>query len=230
MWIQRRPGGSTRSTRGSSARSGARSAALARERRPNGLRGRLGMGATERLVGRRHNARDSRPVRFFRYLYGRTHQEGWRDWPDETPPTLPVARREKVAITPGSKTMAWEMRGKGNRLAEPDRRIDRAEGSETYAGRCPAVQGVPDHLSARRALRVRALLRPARGRVPTAGRRPGRAQAPHPSRPAHALALRRLPALDRPAAVGAAHRLDAARPRRPARRAAGDPRAVDQER
>jgi hypothetical protein len=27
--------------------------------------------------------------------------------------------------------MAWEMRGKGNRLAEPDRRIDRAEGSKT---------------------------------------------------------------------------------------------------
>src|SRR6188472_3690592 len=127
MWIQRRPGDSTSSTRGSSARSGARSAALARERRPNGLRGRLGMIATERLVGRRHRAKDSTPVRNFRYRYGRTHQEGWRDWPDEAPPTLPVARREKVAIPTGSKTMAWEMRrratGSPNPPPQPGRRV-----------------------------------------------------------------------------------------------------------
>src|SRR3954447_25781786 len=133
MWIQRRPGGSTRSTRGSSARSGARSAALARERRPNGLRGRLGMGATERLVGRRHNARDSTPVRFFRYLYRRTHQEGWRDWPDEAPPTLPVARREKVAIPTGSKTMAWEMRRRA-----PARRTPAAQTGRRVPRHMPA--------------------------------------------------------------------------------------------
>src|SRR3954469_24704699 len=153
MLIQRRPGDSTRSTRGSSARSGARSAALARERRPNGLRGRLGMGATERLVGRRHQVKDSTPVRFFRYLYGRTHQEGWRDWPDEAPPTLPVARREKVATPTGSMTTVWEMR----RRARPRglRRTTPGGGRRTHAGRCPEVQGVLDDLSARRALRVR---------------------------------------------------------------------------
>jgi threonine synthase len=41
-----------------------------------------------------------------------THQEGWREWPDETPPTIPTVRAaETVAIPTGSKTTAWEMRG-----------------------------------------------------------------------------------------------------------------------
>src|SRR3954468_22711625 len=57
MLIQRRPGASTISTRGSSE-SGVAST-TARERRPNGLRGRLGMPETERLVGRRHKAPNS---------------------------------------------------------------------------------------------------------------------------------------------------------------------------
>ena len=38
-------------------------------------------------------------------------------------------------------------------------------GSYSDAGRCPEVQGVLGHLPARRALRLRALLRPARGRL-----------------------------------------------------------------
>src|SRR5215208_5982284 len=60
MLIQRRPGASTISTRGSS-RSGARSATRDRAaRRPKGDRGRLGMARTERLVGRRqHHVKDS---------------------------------------------------------------------------------------------------------------------------------------------------------------------------
>ena len=75
------------------------------------------------------------------------------------------------------------------------RRSTQAEGSRSHAGRCPEVQGVLDHLSARRALRVRALLRPARGRLRAARRpTPDELQAPHPGGPAHALALRGLPA------------------------------------
>ena len=47
-----------------------------------------------------------------------------------------------------------------------------------------------DHLPARRAVRLRAVLRPARGRVRVAdGRRPGRAAAPDPGRAALAVAL-----------------------------------------
>ena len=41
-----------------------------------------------------------------------THPEGWRDWPCETPPTIP-RKRETVAIPSGSKTTAWEMRRRG---------------------------------------------------------------------------------------------------------------------
>src|SRR3954462_13956991 len=111
MLIQRRPGDSTISTRGS-VRSGGTSAA-ARERRPNGLRGRLGTARTERLVGRGGHAGHStppadpplRPADSLLFpTHSWTHPEGWRDWPYETPPTLPVARREKVAIPTGSKT------------------------------------------------------------------------------------------------------------------------------
>src|SRR5215207_4674024 len=117
MLIQRRPGASTISTRGSS-RSGMRSAARDRaERRPKGDRGRLGMARTERFVGRRrHHGRDStRPPVFpghplLRFpTHSSTHPEGWRDWPCEAPPTI-SRKRETVAIPSGSKTTAWEMR------------------------------------------------------------------------------------------------------------------------
>ena len=91
MLIQRRPRASTISTRGS-VRSGALST-TARVRRPNGLRGRLGMPETERLVGRRHQARNcicrGQVFRYAFRLHSWTHPEGWRDWPYETPPTWP---------------------------------------------------------------------------------------------------------------------------------------------
>src|SRR5215208_5764259 len=112
MLIQRRPGASTISTRGSS-RSGVRSAARDRAaRRPKGDRGRLGMARTERLVGRRHHH-----IRILRVLpislvrrrdrllrsrpHSSTHPEGWRDWPVDTPPTI-SRKRETVAIPSGS--------------------------------------------------------------------------------------------------------------------------------
>ena len=56
--------------------------------------------------------------------------------------------------------------------ASPPRSLRRTTRAEVfpYAGRCPEVQGVLDHLPARGALRLRALLRPARGRLPRARR------------------------------------------------------------
>ena len=60
--------------------------------------------------------------------------------------------------------------------------------------------------------------------------RSGRAEAPHPGGPALALALRRLPAARARAARVAADGLDAARARRPPRRAARRGRDLDQER
>src|SRR6476469_11070784 len=147
MLIQRRPGASTISTCGSlAARSAARAAASAAcaraERRPNGERGRLGMAATERIVGQRHRGihstrrarfpllgrkrwlRERRELRYPALPHSWTHPEGWRDWPNETPPTCPARkRREKVAIPSGSKTTAWEMRcrvsGISDSLAAP---------------------------------------------------------------------------------------------------------------
>src|SRR4051812_18458815 len=96
MLIQRRPGVSMISTRGSS-RSGLRASRAARaraERRPNGLLGRLGMARTEGIVARRHHGR-----RFYAapetpltsLAHSSTHPEGWRDWPYEAPPTIPPA-------------------------------------------------------------------------------------------------------------------------------------------
>src|SRR5215470_17797371 len=92
MLIQRRPGVSMSSTRGSS-RSGLRaSSERARAaRRPNGLLGRLGMARTEGIVGRRHDG-----GRFYAPPetpltsgpHSSTHPEGWRDWPYEAPPTI----------------------------------------------------------------------------------------------------------------------------------------------
>ena len=69
--------------------------------------------------------------------------------------------------------------------------------NQTDAGRCPEVQGMLDRVPARGPLRVRALLRPARGSLHGAALRRGRAQAPHPGGPADPLALRGLPAAGR---------------------------------
>src|SRR5215211_4017501 len=122
MLIQRSPGASTISTRASS-RSGVRaSAPRARDaRRPNGLLGRLGMPATERVVGgeRHHPVNSTRTAEFrqrsitfeerrsVRYRcppHSSSHQEGWRDWPYETPPTIRSRERPgTVAIPSGSK-------------------------------------------------------------------------------------------------------------------------------
>ncbi len=74
------------------------------------------------------------------------------------------------------------------------------------------------------------MLRSARGSVRLTGRaRRRRDQAADPGRAVLDLALRRLPA-GRASAVGARRRLDAADPRRSARRGARDRRALDQER
>ena len=67
-----------------------------------------------------------------------------------------------------------------------------------------------DHLSARGALRLRALLRPARGGLRAADVERRRAEAPHPGGAAHALALRGLPPAGGSRALGAADGLDAA--------------------
>src|SRR5918992_3201165 len=151
------------STRGSSS-AGRCSAAAERaraERRPNGERGRLGM--TERVLGRRH-----RREIVCCPPHSSTHPEGWRDWPYETPPTIP-RKRETVAIPSGSKTTAWEMRRRG-----VSRSLRRTQAEvQSIAGRCPEVQGVLDHLSARGPLCLRALLRTARGRLREAGGRAG---------------------------------------------------------
>src|SRR6185437_2390036 len=96
MLIQRRPGVSTISTRGSS-RSGRRASKAARaraERRPNGLLGRLGMARTERIVDRRrHGWRFYAPPEtpLTCWTHSSTHPEGWRDWPYEAPPTISPA-------------------------------------------------------------------------------------------------------------------------------------------
>jgi len=132
-------GASTISTRGSS-RSGVRSAVRDRaERRPKGDRGRLGMARTERLVGgRRHDSEilRARPFSLAGRLLGfraqsSKHPEGWRDWPIETPPTIP-RKRETVAIPSGSKTTAWEMRSR-RRTREASLAYSTG-GGFTYAG------------------------------------------------------------------------------------------------
>src|ERR671914_2558596 len=122
MLIQRRPGASTISTRGSSAGAISACERARAERRPKGERGRLGMAATERIVGRWHQkrfyaayshsqARASGLISCAPWYRSKaaTHPEGWRDWPYEAPPTIP-RKRETVAIPSGSKTTAWEMR------------------------------------------------------------------------------------------------------------------------
>src|SRR6187200_3717899 len=90
MLIQRRPGVSMISTRGSS-RSGGRASRARAERRPNGLLGRLGMARTERIVDRRgHGWRFYAPPEtpLTCLAHSSTHPEGWRDWPYEAPPTI----------------------------------------------------------------------------------------------------------------------------------------------
>src|SRR6185369_8965987 len=81
-----------------------------------------------------------------------------------------------------------------------------------YAARVIDMQGVPHRLSARRELRLRALLRPARGALCVARRRrPRGIPPPHPGGTALDLALPRLPAAGGPAAARhAAGGLDAA--------------------
>src|SRR4051794_33296159 len=86
MFIQRRPGFSTISARGSSSR-GASTTSAGRRRRPMRGFGRLGM--TRRLLGYRQHGPTILPGK----LVGESHQEGWRDWPDETPPTGPQGTR-----------------------------------------------------------------------------------------------------------------------------------------
>src|SRR5215210_7613880 len=114
--------------------------------------------------------------------------------------------------------MAWEMRGRAPPPAEPRTASTRAEDSP-HAGRCPEVQGVPDHLSTRGALRLRPLFRAPRGRLRAAYLERRGAQAAHPGGAAHAVALRGLPAAGGHGALRVAHGLDPARARRPPGRA-----------
>ena len=62
-----------------------------------------------------------------------------------------------------AQTYAWEMRW-GTSPGHATTASTQAEGSP-HAGRCPEVQGMCNDLSPRGALRLRALLRPARGRL-----------------------------------------------------------------
>ena len=92
------------------------------------------------------------------------------------------------------------------------------------------MQGVLHHLSPRGALRLRALFRPARGRLRPRDVQRGRAQAAHPGRPRTLWRYADFLPLERVPRTLAADRLDPARARRPARRAPRPRRAVDQER
>ena len=149
-----------------------------------------------------------------------THPEGWRDWPYEAPATSRM--RERCQFL---RDVAEAFR---NLRHERFRRRFLIHGSHQAD-----LQGVRRGLCARGALRVRPLLRPARGRLRARHRRRRSRPPAHPGRPAEHLALSRLPAVGGPAAAHAdrpARRLHAADPRRPAGRAPGDPRGVGQER
>ena len=125
-----------------------------------------------------------------------THPEGWRDWPVEAPATTRPSRRERCQFL---------IRCGG---ASRGPRHDESE-DQHMAAQSPAVQGVQDRVPARRAVRLRAVLRPARGRLRARARpRRRRGAPPHPGRPAEHLALRGLPA-----ARGAARPVARARPR-----------------
>ena len=89
-------------------------------------------------------------------------------------------------------------------------------GGFSYAGRCPEVQGVLDHLPAGRALRLRALLRSARGELHARRRRPRGDQAPHPGGARTRCGATRTSSRWRaPPRSRAAHGLDAAGEGRP---------------
>src|SRR3954454_2895601 len=147
MLIQRRPGEETISTRGS-VRSGAASA-VARPRRPNGLRGRLGIAGTERIVGGQRHAGDCTSLlRKFATLptHSWTHPEGGRDWPYEPPPTCSRSHAgKKVAIPSGSNQESL-----GDAVGVSPVHLAELEppphspggGSKSHAGRCPEVQGM----------------------------------------------------------------------------------------
>ena len=92
------------------------------------------------------------------------------------------------------------------------------------------LPGVRPDLPARGALRLRALLRTAGGRLRPRRPRRRRGEAQDPGRPGGHLALRRLPPARRPSARSAAAGPDPAGARRPARGPARDRRALDQER
>src|SRR4051795_1241765 len=131
MLIQRRPGVSMISTRGSS-RSGLRASRAARaraERRPNGLLGRLGMARTEGIVGRRHHTGrfyDPPKTPLTLMTHSSTHPEGWRDWPYEAPPTILPATAgnggNSIRLQDDSLGDAVEGRLRQRRLAAAPRR------------------------------------------------------------------------------------------------------------
>src|SRR3954470_10768730 len=108
MWIQRSPGASTISARASWGSGGRASPRDRAERRPILGLGRFGMAGTERILERGHRASD---LTIGCGPHSSTHPEGWREWPDETPPTIPVS-----ALGNGGNSnrlqddMAWEMR------------------------------------------------------------------------------------------------------------------------
>ena len=111
-------------------------------------------------------------------------------------------------------------------FVEPD---DVRSGSDGYIARS-SVQGVRHPVRARGELRLRPVLRAARGRLRLQRGRAGRGQAKDPGRAGGHLALRGLPALRRAPARPAPAGPDAARTRRPARRAPRPGRGLGQER
>src|SRR5215207_8163669 len=159
MWIQRSPGASTVSARASWGSGGASTPRERVPRRPILGLGRFGMTRTERIVGRGHRPPD---LTIGCGSHSSTHPEGWREWPYETPPTIPSSATETVAIPTGSKTNGLGDAVMGTPPGSASTASTRAEDSP-HAGRCPEVQGMFDDLPARGALRLRSLLRPARG-------------------------------------------------------------------
>ena len=134
---------------------------------------------------------------------------------------LPVARREKVAIPSGSNDNSLGDAVEGLPGLTPNlRRSTRAEVS-TNAGRCPEVQGMSDRpIRSRRATSASAASARSRSAYAPPDADPAALKRRIQAGPAHALALRRLPAAARARARSrAAHRLDAAGAGRPPRRA-----------
>src|SRR5688500_19524820 len=137
MLTHRSPAASTSSTLGVSGSAG-RATTSVRVRAPRRSgRGRLGI-RTEGVVGRH------RGVSW--YLPGRTHPEGWRDWPREAPAT------NRQYDGNGANSCS-DVAGLPEVLASWSRSED------PHGCHQPPVQGMSDDVPPRGAVRLRAVLR-----------------------------------------------------------------------